>query len=191
MNEFSIGDRVRITDADEEKLIGLLGTVTELLPRGICGVVLDGAPTQLPAAFHPDELEITEPCDATPAAPMAELLPSLPEDEWGSIDGYDWIGRLPATGWYAVGVWGKDGWPLGSWPYQIVAHFDMEPLSLFGLATYVEDDVDVQAFASREERDAATNEVAVHWWISNENGPDGLAPDMSPIPATYCGPYPG
>ncbi|RLU81091.1 hypothetical protein CTZ27_33145 [Streptomyces griseocarneus] len=190
MNHFSVGDRVRVTDADELLLVGLLGTVTELLPRGICGVVLDGAPTRLPAAFHPDELEkAAAPCDASPAAPMVGLLPRLPEEEWGSMDGYDWIDELPSTGWYAVGVWGKDGWPLGSWPYQIVAHFDMEDLDLFGVATFTEGDTHVQAFASREERDAATNEIAVHWWISNENGPDDLTPDMSPIPAAYCGPY--
>ncbi len=123
-------------------------------------------------------------------SPDTRLLPRLPENEWGPIDdGYDWTERLPETGWYAVGAWGKQGWPLGSWPYQIVAHFDLDRLALFGLVAFVEGDVDVEAFASREERDAATNEIAVHWWISNENGPDGLTPDMSPIPAEYCGPY--
>lgn len=134
---------------------------------------------------------MTEPYEPPAPALTGDLLPGLPEDAWGMslIEGYEWIERLPATGWHAVGVWGARGWPLGMWPYQIVAHFDMESLSLFGLATNVEGDVDTQAFASREERDAATNEIAVHWWTSNENGPHDLTPDMSPIPAAYCGPY--
>ncbi|MER5698898.1 hypothetical protein ACWDBO_44910 [Streptomyces mirabilis] len=121
--------------------------------------------------------------------PSVDLLPPLPSDDWGVPDGYEWISQLSATGWYAVGLWGADGWDLGSWPYQIVAHCDLPALGVFGLVTYTEGDLDVSAFSSREERDAETNQVAVSWWISNENGPSGLTPDMSPIPIRYSGPY--
>ncbi|MFF3617303.1 hypothetical protein [Streptomyces sp. NPDC002580] len=127
--------------------------------------------------------------NVTPARLSVEFLPELPGDEWGVPDGYEWIARLAGSGWYAVGLWGTEGWNLGRWPYQIVAHIDRPALEVYGLATYTEGDVTVTVFGSREERDAETNEVAVAWWITNENGPEGLTPDMSPIPRAYSGPY--
>ncbi|AZM51835.1 hypothetical protein DMA15_03895 [Streptomyces sp. WAC 01529] len=124
---------------------------------------------------------------------LIDLLPELPEeDDWGCTpEGYGWIGELFGSGWHAISAWGSEGWDLGSWPYQIIAHCNLPGVPLYGLATYTEGDIDVQAFGSREERDAATNEIALCLWISNENGPDGLTEDMSPIPAQFCGPYRG
>ncbi|MGI5255671.1 hypothetical protein [Actinacidiphila glaucinigra] len=117
------------------------------------------------------------------------LLPDLPAGGDWPLEGFDWIERLPERGWRSVNVWGTEGWDLGNWPYQVAAHYDCEALSVYGLATNTEGDTTVNAYTSREERDAATNELAVSWWIDNENGPDELTPDMSPIPLAYCGPF--
>lgn len=118
-----------------------------------------------------------------------DLLPDLPDDEWHSGDGYDWIQELRGSGWRVIQAWGAEGWDLGSWPYQIIAHCDRPDAGVYGVVTYTEGDTHVEAFGSREARDATTNQIAVNCWINNENGPDDLTEDMSLIPAQYCGPY--
>ncbi|WP_431983802.1 hypothetical protein [Streptomyces qinglanensis] len=121
-----------------------------------------------------------------------DVLPFYPEDDHTG-DGYDWIRELP-VGWHAVGVWGSEGWDLGAWPLQVVAHYDC-PLDLTpALAHYVEGDVTVRAFGSREARDAATDEIALSVWQWEENGPAlaELPAEDTPaadIPARFRGPY--
>lgn len=129
------------------------------------------------------------------AEALTELLPELPgEDEFGfALEGRTWIEALPQCGWHAVEVWGSQGWNLGLWPHQIIAHYD-PPLGtgVYGIATYVEGDITVEAFESRHERDGETNESAVWFWRSNENGPKDLpSEDASPLPEYLCGPYTG
>lgn len=121
----------------------------------------------------------------------ASVLPTCPEDDHTG-DGYDWARELPA-GWKAVYSWGSEGWELGSPPYQIVAHFDDVLDVVYGLAHYIEGDVTVTAYGSREARDAATDELALSAWLWGENGPrEGLPAEGTPaagISARFRGPY--
>lgn len=84
-------------------------------------------------------------------------LPPLPESYEGN--GYDFMQRLEG-GWYAVSIWGSDGWDLGAWPHQAVMHYDPEPESEFdgfGFCSFTEGDLDVKEFATREDRDKETD----------------------------------
>nr|WP_024126163.1 hypothetical protein [Streptomyces sp. FR1]AHE38781.1 Hypothetical protein pFRL3_4c [Streptomyces sp. FR1] len=118
-------------------------------------------------------------------------LPDWPEDDHTG-DGYDWAQELP-TGWDAVYSWGSEGWDLGSLPYQVVAHYDCPLDVIYGMAHYIEGDVKVRAFGSREARDAATDELALSIWLAVRNGPrQGLPAADTPaadIPARFRGPY--
>ena len=120
-------------------------------------------------------------------------LPVWPEDDHTG-DAYTWMRELP-FGWEAVGVWGTEGWDLGCWPYEAVAHFDDVLDVIYGLAHYIEGDVTVRAFSSREARDAATDELALSTWLQVGNGPrEGLPARNTPaaeIPARFRGPYRG
>ncbi|MFJ7895909.1 hypothetical protein [Streptomyces anthocyanicus] len=49
-----------------------------------------------------------------------------------------------------------DGRLLGDWPYQVVAHFNDDERSLYGLAVYTEGDVRVEGFRDRAARNKAT-----------------------------------
>jgi hypothetical protein len=133
------------------------------------------------------------------APPSPDALPALPDDPDNGLSGWDWIGQLPRLGWVPVPVWGDQGWPLGNWPYHIFAHCHVPHRDLYGLATWVESDVYVEAFATREERDLATTHTALHSWESNENGPaslrsPGAAEQMmasGQVPPAYRVPYSG
>lgn len=130
-----------------------------------------------------------------PLSPDAELpagaLPTCPEEDHTG-DGYDWANELP-TGWCAVYSWGTEGWELGNPPYEVVAHFDDILDVTYGLARYVEGDVFVTAYGSREARDAATDELALGVWLWVGNGPrGGLSAEGTPaarIPDRFRGPY--
>lgn len=87
-------------------------------------------------------------------------LPPVPERETYD-DGYDWIERLIGTGWHVVPAWGSDGWDLGQWPYVIMAHHNGDT---FGLVVYVEGDLEVEEFETREARDKATSHKAIFYW---------------------------
>lgn len=86
-------------------------------------------------------------------------LPPLPNPEGGY--GYDWMDNLTG-GWHAVGLWGCDGWNLGSWPLVIVVHYEGD--GLYGVATYVEGDIEVKEFTSFDERNKATDKIALFYW---------------------------
>ncbi len=96
-------------------------------------------------------------------------LPPLPRE--GVDDGSDWLDGL-SHGWYMVPAWGRDGWDLMEWPHAAAAHFDGD--GRFGLATYEEGDVEVRSFATREERDARTDDLAASYWQTNGRGPRDL-----------------
>ncbi|MFD3422114.1 hypothetical protein [Streptomyces decoyicus] len=121
----------------------------------------------------------------------ASALPDYPVDDHTG-DAYSWMRELP-IGWRAPGVWGSEGWDLGCWPYQAVAHYDCPLGVIYGQAHYIEGDVTVRAFGSRAARDAATDELALSTWLWEENGPrEGLPPEGTPaakIPPRFRGPY--
>jgi hypothetical protein len=111
-------------------------------------------------------------------------VPPLPER--GGGDGYDWLDRLDG-GWHAIAGWGRDGWDLGDWPLVVVAHFNGR--CLFAVGVYIEGDVEVQAFTTREERDVATDEIATIWWRRQENGPEDLPPEGGGLLPHHRGHY--
>jgi hypothetical protein len=111
-------------------------------------------------------------------------LPALPPPSWG--DGYDWMGDLQ-DGWHPVPGWGRDGWDLGDWPYSVIVHYDGD--GVHGLGQYVEGDISVKSFPSREERDAATDEVAAFYWRYNGSGPTDLPESDDDLAPHHRGPY--
>jgi hypothetical protein len=113
-----------------------------------------------------------------------EDLPPLPDLIFD--EGYAWLGAL-RHGWYDVSSWGRDGWDLGSWPLVIVAHYDGE--DRYGLAVYVEGDVEVTACPNREERDGATDQVAAFYWRRRSDRPDDLPAEGEELLPHHRGPY--
>jgi hypothetical protein len=118
--------------------------------------------------------------------PSRDDLPALPYTLWNS--GYDWIGAL-AGGWYAVPSWGRSGWDLGAWPLVIIAHYDHPASGCYGLAVYVEGDLDVTAYPTREARDQATNPHAAYWWRVHRNGPNDLPVTDADLQPHHTGPF--
>jgi hypothetical protein len=117
---------------------------------------------------------------------MSVDLPPLPPP---SDDGYDWMSDLRdlRNGWKPIPGWGRDGWDLGSWPYAIVVHYDGD--DRYGLATYVEGDIVVGSFSSREERDAATDRVAAFYWRHDGSGPNDLPESGDDLAQHHRGPH--
>lgn len=98
-------------------------------------------------------------------------------------EGYVFIGVGASADWRAVAAWGRDGWDLGEWPYIIcLFRGDLER------AIYCEGDIRVETYASREERERATDETALFYWRSRgEEWVDGI--DFDHPPAYLLGPY--
>ncbi len=113
-----------------------------------------------------------------------DALPRLPATLWNS--GYDWM-ELLSGGWYVVPAWGRDGWDLGSWPYVIIAHYDRP--GCYGLAVYVEGDLDVTTHPTRAERDQATDRQAAFHWRQFEHGPTDLPGNDDDLQPHHRGPY--
>lgn len=118
---------------------------------------------------------------------MAESrrLPSrVFEGEWVD-EGYDLIGIGDRNGWRAMAGWGEDGWDLGNWPYVVVLFRDRsvsETEVAFERATYVEGDITIDTYDSREERERATDETAVFYWRTDPER-HGLAAEFAAIAA--------
>jgi hypothetical protein len=117
--------------------------------------------------------------------PTPEDLPALPDNVWYSGD--DWIGVLRRCGWDAVSSWGRDGWDLGSWPQVIVAHHDHP--GCYGLCLYVEGDLDVSAYPTREARDEATDRLAAYYWRYYQHGPEDLPASDDDLQPHHRGPF--
>jgi hypothetical protein len=109
-----------------------------------------------------------------PESPSVPLLPVIYQN------GDDFMEQLEDG--YVVPAWGLSGWDLGNHPLVIVCHYDKP--GAYGLAVYTEGDVEVKDFLNREERDRATDEVAVSLW-SQRDLPD--APKTMADPR--LGPY--
>lgn len=114
---------------------------------------------------------------------LERRLPALPV-LWD--DGYSWMDQL--TEWAVVPNWGLDGWDLGEWPYVIVATCSVRPHGPYGVVTYCESDLEVQAFATHEERIAAIDRIAEFYWRLKDEGPPEL-PDTGPLRPEHCGPF--
>ena len=96
-------------------------------------------------------------------------------------DGYDIMEPARAMCWNAIPSWGRNGWDLGSWPYVVVYH--RRAVDGWQIAYYVEGDLTVYSYPSRELRDAATDCLAFwHWkheeedWVADIDSVD-VAPD--------------
>ena len=115
-------------------------------------------------------------------------LPELPPRS-SYDDGYDWMGQL-SNGWYEVPSWGSEGWDLGDWPYVIVAHYNGEvgDIGPFGVATYVEGDLEVKEFPTRAERDSETDRIALFYWRNRADEIPGIPTDPAD---NRLGPYRG
>lgn len=91
-------------------------------------------------------------------AAATDLLAPIPKPDMLD-DGYDWMRRLRGSGWEPVSS-ARDGRPLGSWPYQIVAHHDDHERGLYGLAVYTEGDLHVEGHWDKTARDQESDEYA-------------------------------
>lgn len=105
------------------------------------------------------------------------MIPDLPpsQDEQGySLDGYEWMDRLP-EGWHAYASWGRDGWDLGDWPYSIVVLYDNPQAQAFAHGVYTEGDIEVTRHASEAELHGAVNAIALWYWRHHPHrGPPDL-----------------
>jgi hypothetical protein len=126
--------------------------------------------------------------DNTPASAVLHA-PAPPGNEYDG--GHGWMDRLTGTGWYPVPDWGNSGWNLGRWPYVVIAAYDPPPdhPQVYGLATYVEGDIDVTSFPTRAERDAATDRIAAFYWRNYDTGPDDLAANDADLAPQHRGPF--
>ncbi len=84
-------------------------------------------------------------------------IPVVPGEE-----GYDRMERRRHSGWEPIPNWGRDGWDLGQWPYVVISH--RRTSDGFELLYDVEGDTATYRYPTREQRDAATDELAfLHW----------------------------
>lgn len=126
---------------------------------------------------------------------------------WPGDDGYDRMGFAQNAGWTPIAAWGRDGWDLGSWPLVCVyfrtraaapcaAHAPdtaggcticIQPV--FERAVDVEGDVTVEQYETRDERDQATDETALFYWLAD--GAEWLegAATLEQMPAHLRGPF--
>lgn len=101
-------------------------------------------------------------------------------------DGYDRMDAARLQGWASVPSWGRDGWDLGDWPYVVIYH--RRQAGEYQLATNVEGDTDVWGYATREERDAATDYLAHYYWRWHKE-PWIVGIPEGDEPPHLCGPY--
>lgn len=94
---------------------------------------------------------------------MSDSTTNRTQTRWPGDDGYDRMGFARRLGWKDVPNWGRDGWDLGSWPLVVVYHRgELE------IAVDVEGDIAIEKFATREERDRKTDEIAFFYWKNDE-----------------------
>lgn len=102
-------------------------------------------------------------------------------------DGYDVMERVRTRRWHAIPAWGCAGWDLGAWPLVVICHRTTGTSS--ELAYYVEGDVDVYRYPSRELRDCATDCLAFwHWRQAEEEWVAGID-RVEDAPARLRGPF--
>jgi hypothetical protein len=102
-------------------------------------------------------------------------------------DGYDVMQRARTHRWRAIPAWGRDGWDLGAWPLVVIYHRTTN--TRIELAYYVEGDVDLYRYPSRELRDRATDCLAFwHWRQAGEEWVAGID-RVEDAPAHLRGPF--
>lgn len=119
--------------------------------------------------------------------------PSPSGDGWGWIDATD-----NESDFQVVGLWGRDGWDLGCWPYVVFAvasHATGTGYTYYGYATYVEGDLAAHWYSTEEARNLAISKEAWWYWCSGQaECPEALRgkdPDaFEPIDG-FCEPYLG
>lgn len=105
-------------------------------------------------------------------------------------DGYDVMAKVEAAEkWKAISSWGSDGWDLGDWPYVVIyvrRHGDA-----FQIAYYVEGDITVYEYATKEEAFGAVDALAFfHWKHQGSREPDvSEIETVDDMPERFCGPY--
>ena len=88
-------------------------------------------------------------------------------------DGYDVMNRAWPYRWRVIPSWGREGWDLGSWPLVVMFHRTVG--DAHELAYYVEGDVRLYRYPTRELRDAATDVLAFwHWRNAGEEWVTGI-----------------
>lgn len=102
-------------------------------------------------------------------------------------DGYDVMEAAAHERWVAIPAWGRDGWDLGDWPYVVI--YARRTPDAHQLVYYVEGDVTAYAYATREERNRAIDELAFfHWKHQGEPWVEGIdSPEQ--MPEHLCGPF--
>lgn len=121
---------------------------------------------------------------------MSELTPAhlhvpvLPSTVFG--DGHEWMENL-RFGWKPVPAWGRGMRALGDWPQIIVVHLNDQRNGVYAVATYTRGDIELRAFTTRAERDAATDEIAADHWRLTGKGPSDLPPEGKPLLAHHKG----
>jgi hypothetical protein len=74
-------------------------------------------------------------------------------------------------------------------PATFGEHVPARQARAYGVATYVEGDIDVRAYAEQEERLAAIDDIAAFYWrLQQSHGPENLPP-VGPLPVEYTGPF--
>jgi hypothetical protein len=118
------------------------------------------------------------------------LLPPVPVRDYEKVyDGWEWMDAIAAArnGWYVVSQWGAEGWNLGAWPLVIFAHYDnLHGKGVWGKCVYVEGDLEITAYNSEADRDRATSENAVWYWVHHEEK-DAPQTIKDPAAAPYYG----
>lgn len=138
----------------------------EWFAEHVAGGVTEHLPVRLLVDRRRDEHAVRRPPPRRAGRVMSarEIVESVRAFEGERVDdGYDFIGAGASNGWHAVAGWGRDGWDLGSWPYVVVLfRGDLER------AIYVEGDITVETFATREDRETATDETALFYWRADD-----------------------
>ncbi|GGM45294.1 hypothetical protein GCM10012275_15430 [Longimycelium tulufanense] len=129
--------------------------------------------------------------DEAKISKLVQKLPKLPISWEIGRYGYDWMDAVEesGSGWFVVPLWGSKGWNLGSWPHVIVLHYNGD--EVYGVATYVEGDLTIRAYATPTQREVATDMIAHFYWLHNDSGPEDLPERFGDVPAKYFGPYLG
>jgi hypothetical protein len=103
---------------------------------------------------------------------------------WPGDEGYARMAYGRRLGWQPVPVWGRNGWDLGGWPLVVVYHRgELE------LAVDVEGDIDIYEFATRQERDRKTDEIAFFYWEAHDQPWVSGIDSHEQMPPDLCGPF--
>lgn len=83
-------------------------------------------------------------------------------------DGYDWISRCDDAGWQVPASWGRDGWDVGEWPYQVIAYRDEYP---FAAMERVEGDLFMWRFDTADEVIDLVDRWVATCWLARQGQP--------------------